>query len=287
LLRLLYEPVVLGGRLPHGALDLLGLPGFAQEAEDSPLVDRGDHRLHVRVAREEDANGVWIPRADVGQELHAADFRHALVRHDDVDLVLLHEAVPLVRAAGLQDLELEAQQIVDRVADVRLVVHHEEAVSRQPSHDAPPELSGRKTRKQLPLPGSLETSSRPPCPVTMPWVIDRPRPVPSPTALVVKKGSKTWGRSCGGIPQPLSATSRVRPRSRSRLRRTYGRSISSASLRTRAAVAGSAAARRSQAPSYASRTAMTPCVSRSSTARLFATYASGLLISCATPAVSR
>src|SRR5439155_14004438 len=128
-------------------------------------------------------------------------------RRADVDLVLLHEAVTLLRAAGLQDPEFETQQIVDRVAHVRLVVHHEEAVSRQPSHDAPPELSGRKTRKQLPLPGSLETSSRPPCPVTMPWVIDRPRPVPSPTALVVKKGSKTWGRSCGGIPQPLSATS--------------------------------------------------------------------------------
>ena len=34
----------------------------------------------------------------------------------------------------------------------------------------------------------------------------RPRPVPLPTSLVVKKGSKTRSRTSGGIPQPLSAT---------------------------------------------------------------------------------
>ena len=38
------------------------------------------------------------------------------------------------------------------------------------------------------------------------WVMLKPNPVPSPTALVVKKGSKIWGRISSAIPQPLSAT---------------------------------------------------------------------------------
>jgi hypothetical protein len=42
-----------------------------------------------------------------------------------------------------------------------------------------------------PLPSSVASMIRPPCSLTMPWLIDRPSPVPSPSALVVKNGSKT------------------------------------------------------------------------------------------------
>src|SRR4051794_1339251 len=38
--------------------------------------------------------------------------------------------------------------------------------------------SGRKTLKVLPRPGSLSTVMRPPRPVTIPWQMDRPSPVP-------------------------------------------------------------------------------------------------------------
>ena len=38
-------------------------------------------------------------------------------------------------------------------------------------------------------------------------VMLRPRPVPSPTDLVVKNGSKIWGKTSTGMPQPLSITS--------------------------------------------------------------------------------
>ena len=41
----------------------------------------------------------------------------------------------------------------------------------------------------------------------MPWQTERPRPVPAPTGLVVKKGSSTRLRSAAGTPGPLSATS--------------------------------------------------------------------------------
>src|SRR5437660_841280 len=39
------------------------------------------------------------------------------------------------------------------------------------------------------------------------WQIDRPRPVPSPTSLVVKNGSKMRSRMAGSMPGPLSETS--------------------------------------------------------------------------------
>ena len=70
-----------------------------------------------------------------------------------------------------------------------------------------PRATGRMTRKRVPWPGMLSTSSRPPWSWTMPWVMLRPSPVPSPTPLVVKNGSKIWGRTSSGMPQPLSATS--------------------------------------------------------------------------------
>ena len=110
---------------------------------------------------------------------------------------------------------------MDRVADVGLVVDDQEAVFRggahayrllatvgwdRAGHDG---FRGRRTRKTVPPPGRGSTSIRPPCPVTIPWLIDSPRPVPSPTGLVVKKGSNRWGRCSGSIPAPLSATSRT------------------------------------------------------------------------------
>jgi hypothetical protein len=43
--------------------------------------------------------------------------------------------------------------------------------------------------------------------VMMLCTIAKPRPVPLPTPLVVKKGSKIRGKISGGIPLPLSCTS--------------------------------------------------------------------------------
>ena len=52
--------------------------------------------------------------------------------------------------------------------------------------------------------------------VTMPWQIDSPSPVPRPTGLVVKNGSKMRGSTSGVIPAPLSCTSSTACRSPSR-----------------------------------------------------------------------
>src|SRR6185312_11950879 len=45
----------------------------------------------------------------------------------------------------------------------------------------------------------------PPCCLTMmSWLIERPRPVPSPAGLVVKNGLKILSFKSGGMPVPLS-----------------------------------------------------------------------------------
>ena len=40
----------------------------------------------------------------------------------------------------------------------------------------------------------------------MPWQTDRPRPVPAPTGLVVKNGSKMRARVAASMPAPVSVT---------------------------------------------------------------------------------
>ena len=57
----------------------------------------------------------------------------------------------------------------------------------------------------------------------MPWQTKRPRPVPSPTGLVVKKGSKMRASTASGMPGPVSSTSTttVPPSRRARTRSSW------------------------------------------------------------------
>src|SRR4029453_902439 len=66
--------------------------------------------------------------------------------------------------------------------------------------------SGRNTVKRVPRPTSLSTSIRPPCLRTMEYETDKPSPVPWPTGLVVKNGSKIRFMCSAGMPQPVSST---------------------------------------------------------------------------------
>src|SRR5665647_1285723 len=59
---------------------------------------------------------------------------------------------------------------------------------------------------RAPCPGSLSTTMAPPCSTMMPCTTERPRPEPSPTDFVVKKGSKMRARTAGLIPAPVSRT---------------------------------------------------------------------------------
>src|SRR5205814_8754447 len=49
-------------------------------------------------------------------------------------------------------------------------------------------LYGSRTVKEVPRPGALSTSIRPPCEVTMPCATAKPSPVPCPAPRVVKNG---------------------------------------------------------------------------------------------------
>ena len=63
--------------------------------------------------------------------------------------------------------------------------------------------------------------------LTIPYTVERPSPVPLPTSLVVKNGSKTWARVSSSIPVPVSVTasSAKRPGSAGQWSRAYSASI--------------------------------------------------------------
>src|SRR5262249_29946226 len=123
-------------------------------------------------------------------------------------------------ALGRQHLELVTVVEGERAQDVRLVVDDEygklpviDPHGRLPNQPPPAALSsdgaaaassGRAVRNVAPVPGALSTSMRPPCAVTTPWLIASPRPVPLPTSLVVKNGSKMRSATSRGIPGPSS-----------------------------------------------------------------------------------
>src|SRR5580698_7988328 len=67
-------------------------------------------------------------------------------------------------------------------------------------------IAGRKTAIDVPRPGSLTTSILPPAALTTRCTVARPRPVPAPGFLVVKKGSNSRARVSASMPQPLSST---------------------------------------------------------------------------------
>jgi hypothetical protein len=72
--------------------------------------------------------------------------------------------------------------------------------------------TGRKMRKAAPSPGLETTLIQPSDCLTMPKTVASPSPVPSPTALVVKNGSKILPMTSGAMPGPSSLTS-IRARS--------------------------------------------------------------------------
>src|SRR6478752_359141 len=66
-------------------------------------------------------------------------------------------------------------------------------------------MRGRMTLNSVNSPGFVSTSIDPACCLTiMSWLNERPRPVPSPGGLVVKKGLNIFSFTSGGIPMPLS-----------------------------------------------------------------------------------
>src|SRR4029077_11202438 len=101
------------------------------------------------------------------------------------------------------------QRIKHRQPHQRLLIDQEdlEALHDTPSMNERSRETGSQRVKVVPFPTSLSTRILPPWRSTMPKLTDRPRPVPSPSLLVEKKGSKILGRTVGGMPDPVSRTS--------------------------------------------------------------------------------
>src|SRR5256884_4004504 len=98
----------------------------------------------------------------------------------------------------------EPERLGKRLQQSRVVVDDENV---QRCHGAEGSLSAAKgnwMRNVAPSPGVLTTEIAPPCSLTIPYVMDKPRPVPFPTSLVVKNGSKIRRSSPDGIPCPVS-----------------------------------------------------------------------------------
>ena len=90
-------------------------------------------------------------------------------------------------------------------------IHSARSLYKREDHTRPPD-SARNTAARgkvilisVNSPGLVSTSIEPTCCLTtMSWLIERPRPVPSPAGLVVKKGLNIFSFTSGGIPVPLS-----------------------------------------------------------------------------------
>src|SRR5262245_57595694 len=222
--QLLDQAGVLACQLEHldrameGQAKLLALPGLGDVAEDPARVDRRYDRLDVRVACQDDAVRIGAELHRAMQELDAVHVRHALVRDDHGRIVRLEDLEATAAAFRGQHLELVAVVVGEGAEDVGLVVddHHRvlpvvdlhASPYRVPptalSSCAPAAAPGSTTRNVVPPPGTLSTSSCPPWAETTLWLMARPSPVPAPTSLVVKNGSKMRPSSSGGMPDPSS-----------------------------------------------------------------------------------
>ena len=124
------------------------------------------------------------------------------------------------RMGGVADQGRVVAEFGERIAgefsDFGIVLDHEHrdavAVDRRRffRHDLQrPLVAGdarQIQREVLPLPTSLSTVTSPPDCFAKPNTCDRPSPVPWPTSLVVKNGSKMRPNWSGGMPLPVSST---------------------------------------------------------------------------------
>jgi hypothetical protein len=130
------EQIIMFDRLPQHGLQFLRLPRLADITVDIALVDGVDNRLDVGIGGKQEANRVGILLAQALEKLDAGHLGHALVRHHDVDRLALHDLEPLGRARGAEDAIIEAEQILNAVDQIGLIVHDQEAMLELAFHDA-------------------------------------------------------------------------------------------------------------------------------------------------------
>ncbi len=127
--------VIALARFANDRLQLVGVPRLGDVAINVPLVDRVNHRMDVGVAREQESHGFRAFAAYVFEELYARRRRHALVRHDDMDFLLVENIDALGGARCAEHAVIEAQQVLHAFDNVGLVVNDENGVAVIVAHE--------------------------------------------------------------------------------------------------------------------------------------------------------
>src|SRR5690606_17747657 len=167
---------------------------LGQVFELRTLVTRGHHDARP-----------WLLLQRFGRDGQA---RHALGHADVGDhvrkgvsaLELLQGLAPVPGHGDL--VTVIGERALDDEAQVVLVLHEQHVQRAHPASG-----TGRRITTVAPLPGELTSSTPPPDWDAKPNTWLRPRPLPLPTSLVVKNGSKTRVWFSAGMPGPVSLTS--------------------------------------------------------------------------------
>src|SRR3990172_4421663 len=208
--RILLLELPLLGRTPQDRLDLREFKGLGQVIVGAEL-HRLDGAVNLGVAREHPHLGSHPATAKPSQGFHSSEAGHSEIKEHHIEILLIQDLeslLPVVdgdhRAATLREFPLHED------SGRLFIIDHEHLYGTFLSH-APVRLccatTGSRIATVVPFPTpSLLTSIEPPCCSIIPWQIASPSPVPLPTPLVVKKGSRTLARCSGGIPDPVSWT---------------------------------------------------------------------------------
>ncbi len=113
---------------------LIRIPRLRDVAIQADVVDGIDDRPDIGIAGEHDADRFGMLRLDAVHQLDPRHLRHPLVGHDHVNRVLLEDFQRLAAALGGVQLELAPQQALQRVEDLRLVIHQQDRMLLRLAH---------------------------------------------------------------------------------------------------------------------------------------------------------
>ena len=111
LLQLSSEPAIFSQEmesldgLGEGASNLLGIPGLGDVPVDHSLIDRLNQYIHIRKCSQNDAYGIRSDFLRFGQQLKPCHLGHALIRHNDGEILLcqrLQSLRPIVDRLNLK-----------------------------------------------------------------------------------------------------------------------------------------------------------------------------------------
>src|SRR5688572_7466184 len=174
---------------------------------------RGTDTLHdeflIRLAGKNETDGLWVFAGYFLEQLCTVHHWHAHIGHDGVEPPCLQNGQCLSATIGEFYLPLLAHRAQH---SLKTGEHHRFVINKENStlHAAclrflVAGFSGRRMMKVVPLPISVSKARVPACfsAITV-WAMNSPCPVPLPTGLVVKKGSKILDLDFSGMPVPVS-----------------------------------------------------------------------------------